>query len=242
MLALRCAELTTFLRPKRMVRWAFGTRANPRGAFLLSVVAGALGACGPDPGGRNSAIANAVIERAESTLFVDASDDTRAAIRHAPSGLVCVLPREGAFDLEVFPETAGNPGAYCATALNGVAATFVVVRFGPNTNLDGAFADALAASAGQASPRPWPGEPSAADKSSPDGLPHFRIARFEATINDAPHYLRVAMSEANGWYLQQIVSAPLDQAEAAEAQAGDAWRAALREFVAHPPPPAAPGR
>mgnify|MGYP001321869325 CR=1 FL=1 len=181
-------------------------------------------------------MAMAVIARAESSLFVDASDDTRAAIRHAPSGMICVLPRDGAFDLEVFPETAENPGAFCSTASSGIATTFVAVRFGAGATLDSAFADALAASAGQASPRPWPGEPSAADKSSPEGLPHFRIARFEVTMDAAPHYLRVAMSEVNGWYLQQIVSAPLGQAGVAEAGAGDAWRAALGEFTPAPPP------
>ena len=241
-LPARCAKLTSLLRLTRNVTTSFGAPANVRSLLLLSAVASTLGACGPDPGARNSAMALAVIERAESHLFVDASDETRAAIRHAPSGMVCVLPRDGAFDLEVFPETAGNPGAYCSTASDGVAATFVAVRFGAGTTLDRAFADALAASVGQASPQHWSGEPSVADKSSPDGLPHFRIARFEATVNEAPHYLRVAMSEANGWYLQQIVSAPLDKAGEAEAQAGEAWRAALREFIPPAPPLVTPSQ
>jgi hypothetical protein len=151
--------------------------------------------------------------------------------------MLCVLPRDGAFDLEAFPASAANPGAHCSMVDDGVATSFVAVRFADGTNLDGAFAESLAASAGQASPRAWAGEPSAADKSSPEGLPHFRIARFEVVIDGAPSFLRVAMSEARGWYLQQIVSAPLDRAEAAEAAAGETWRRELRAFVAGPSSP-----
>jgi hypothetical protein len=65
---------------------------------------------------------------------------------------------------------------------------------------------------------------------SPEGLPHFRIARFEAQIDGQPSYLRVAMSEARGWYLQQIVSGPLAQAAEVEARAGQDWRRLLRDF------------
>jgi hypothetical protein len=44
-------------------------------------------------------------------------------------------------------------------------------------------------------------------------------------------YLRVAVSEARGWYVQQIVSAPLGQADIAEADAGLEWRQVLKDFV-----------
>lgn len=178
-------------------------------------------------------MARAVLERAgDAELYADASDGARAAIRHVPSGMVCELPEDGAFDLEAFPESAANAGAYCSTAVDEVATMLVAVRFGESTTLDAAFAEALASSAAQASPRPWPGAPSDADRAPPQGLPHFRIARFEATIDGTPHYLRVAMSEAGGWYLQQIVSAPLERAEAVEAAAGVQWRALLRDFAA----------
>jgi hypothetical protein len=39
------------------------------------------------------------------------------------------------------------------------------------------------------------------------------------------------MGEADGWYIQQIVSAPLGQAELAEAQSGESWRRGLRAFA-----------
>ncbi len=208
--------------------------ANWRRSLQLLAVVSLIG-CGPDPAADNHAKAIAVLERAgEGAPFADASTAERAAIRHEPSGMVCVLPRDGPFDLAAFPATAANPGAYCSTVTGGVAAAVVAVRF-VATNLDRAFAEALAESAGRASPQPWTGEPSDADKSSPEGLPHFRIARFEATIDGSPHYLRVAMSETRGWYLQQIVSAPLDRGEAAEAEAGTAWRGLLAEFAAQPP-------
>lgn len=207
-----------------------------RRTLLILAIAGVAGACGQQSRTENRAMAMAVLERAGGGgLFVDASNEARAAIRHVASGMVCVLPRDGAFNLEAFPASAANPGAYCSTASDGVAVTVVAVQFGAATTLDRAFAEALATSAGRASPRPWAGEPSAADKSSPDGLPYFRIARFEANVDGTPHYLRVAMSEARGWYLQQIVSAPLAQADAVEADAGVAWRGLLREFVAAGP-------
>lgn len=190
-----------------------------------------LSACGQSALARNHTMAAAVLQRAGGGgIFADASDETRAAIRHAPSGMICELPSDGAFDMEAFPPSAANPGAYCSSVINGVATTLVAVHFDAGTTLDAAFSEALAASAGQAAPRSWPGEPSAADKAPPEGLPHFRIARFEAQIDGEARYLRVAMSEARGWYLQQIVSAPLAQAEAVEAQAGRDWRRLLPAF------------
>lgn len=204
-------------------------------AFGLVALTLAASACGANPLAEHRATAAAVLERAGGgDIFVDASTADFAAIRHAPSGMLCVLPSDGAFDLQAFPASAANPGASCSAANGGVATLFVAVRFEAVTSLDRAFAEALAATAGQASPIVWTGEPSAADTSSPEGLPHFRIARFEVAVDGAPGYLRVAMSEARGWYLQQIVSAPLERAEAAEAAAGEAWRQELRAFVEAP--------
>jgi hypothetical protein len=204
--------------------------ASLRAATLLLALL-SVASCGNGPAAENHAKARAVLEQAgEGAPFADASDGARAAIRHVPSSMVCVLPNEGPFDMAAFPPEAANQGAYCSTVIGAVATANVVVKFSAPTNLDRAFAEALAESAARASPRAWPGEPSAADKSSPQGLPHFRIGRFEATIDGAPHYLRVAMSEAGGWYLQQIVTAPLAEAEAAEANAGLAWRVLLAEF------------
>ncbi len=195
-----------------------------------------LACCGAGPEAeKNRAKAQAVLQQAgEGSPFADASDAQRAAVKHIPSGLICVLPENGPFDMAAFPPEAPNQGAYCSTVIEGVATANVVVRFAAPTNLDHAFSEALSQTAARAGAQPWPGEPSAADKSSPEGLPHFRIGRFEAAIDGSPHYLRVAMSEAGGWYLQQIVSAPLAQAEAVEAHAGIAWRAQLAEFEPEP--------
>jgi hypothetical protein len=110
----------------------------------------------------------------------------------------------------------------------------MAVQFGDGVTLDLAFADALAATAGQASPRHWNGQGSALDSVPPAGAPHFRVARFEATIDGEPRYLRVAMSEARGWYLEQISSGPLSQANEIETRAGAEWRDLLTNF-AHPP-------
>ena len=205
------------------------------GVCLALVMLGT--ACAPSARAQNHAMAQAVLQKAgDGSLVVDASTDDVAAIRHIPSGMVCDLPADGAFDFESFPQDADNHGAYCAAASNGAAATMLAVRFSTPTTLDRAFADGLAASVGAAAPRPWSGQPSDADKASPEGLPHFRIARFEATVHDEPSYLRVSMAEVGGWYLQQIVSAPIAKAAAAEAEAGKSWRRAMREFAANTSP------
>jgi hypothetical protein len=74
----------------------------------------------------------AILERAgEAGAFVDASTATRTAIRHAPSGLVCTLAHDGAFDLEAFPSGSGNPGASCSHAVNGKHAVRTAVSLTP---------------------------------------------------------------------------------------------------------------
>lgn len=189
-----------------------------------------LAACGQSPLARNRAVADEVLRQSGAPDFENASAADRAAVRHLPSGLTCRLPRDGAFDMGVFPASARNAGAHCSTADGQTAASFIVTRFGTSLSLDGAFAQALESTAGQAQATPWDGQPSAADRAPPEGLPHFRIARFRAMINGAPAYLRVAVAEREGWFLQQIVTAPFEQAEAVEANAGEAWRVALDEF------------
>lgn len=207
------------------------TQKTIRAACLIAVSL-ALGSCGGDVRTQHATMARAVLERAGGDgVFADASNVERAAIRHVPSGMVCPLPSDGAFDLEAFPPSAANQGAYCSSASGGVATTFVAVHFGANVTLDQAFSEAVSTSVGSASPVAWEGQPSAADRASPEGMPHFRIARFQATIDGAPHYLRVSMTEADGWFLQQIVSAPLGEAVGAESAAGQAWRAAMGEFA-----------
>lgn len=203
-------------------------------AVVLILVLG-LSACGKNPGASHHAMVDAILERVgESGAFVDASTADRAAIRHTPSGLVCTLASDGAFDLEAFPSNAGNPGASCSHASDDVATTLVAVRFGPETNLDAVFTESVAFSAGQQPAQTWSGAPSAADLASPEGLPHFRIARLSVSMDEEQRYVRVAVSEARGWYVQQIVSAPMAQAAKAETEAGLEWRQVLKNFVDAP--------
>lgn len=199
---------------------------------LSAAVLLALGACGQSALRRHQTTAAQVLQRTGVPDFVDASTEERAAIVHAPSGLVCILPRDGDFNVSVFPASAVNRGAQCSTANGATATVFVVVRFAADTSIDQVFAEALSSTAGQAEGQPWAGRPSASDLASPEGLPHFRIARFELRIGDAPSYLRVAVGEARGWYLQQVVTAPLAEAETVEAEAGIVWREALAAFGA----------
>lgn len=204
------------------------------GGYLLAAAL-TLGGCGEKVTREHHAMARAVIERGGGgQLFTDVSTREHAAVRHAPSGLECEIPRTGEFSVEVFPASAAHVGVYCASAVEGVATSYVAVYYGPSVDIDTAFSQALAASAGQASPQAWQGEPSTADRAPPEGLPHFRIARFSANVNGEPAYLRVAMSEAQGWFLQQIVSGPIANAAAIESGAGEGWRRTLRAFAAGP--------
>lgn len=216
-----------------MANGAEDMMARPRVCHAaLLILALGLSGCGKGAGAKPHPMVSAILERAgETGAFVDASTETRTAIRHAPSGLVCTLAHDGAFDLEAFPSDSGNPGASCSHAVNNVATTLVAVRFGPEANIDTVFSESVAFSTGQQPAQKWSGAPSAADLASPEGLPHFRIARLQIRMAEEQRYLRVAVSEARGWYVQQIVSAPLGQAEKAEADAGAEWRQVLKDFV-----------
>lgn len=202
---------------------------------MLAGVAAAA-SCGADTRAQNRTRAQAVIEQAGGgAVFADTSTAAYASVLHKLSGLECVVPRDGEFSLEEFPRTAAHPGITCSRAESNVATMLLVVYYGEGVPIDTAFGQALQASAGQASSEPWTGEPSAADRASPEGLPHFRIARFSANVGGQPSYLRVAMAETQGWFLQQVTSGPIADADAVEAAAGEDWRRALRAFAASHP-------
>lgn len=164
--------------------------------------------------------------------FVDASTAEFAAIRHVPSGMLCRLPESGAFEFDLFPATAVNAGAQCSSTEGETVTGWVAVNFHEPTTLDAAFASAVEQLTGSMQAQPWLGRPSEADRASPEGLPHFRIHRVRANFDGEERYLRLAMAEADGWYLQQIVSSPYASAVESEAGAGEAWRAALAGFAA----------
>jgi len=213
---------------------------RPASRFITLTIIACLGsvACAPNPLAENRTMTHEVLARGGPDLpFKDASTSARAAVRHARSGMVCVLPKSGAFNLEAFPADAGNEGAFCTSSSSGEVVTLLAVKFAQPVGLDAAFSDSLSRTLAQAAPQPWRGAPSAADVAPPaPGTPHFRIARFEGAVNGEPSYVRVAMSEANGWFIQQIVSAPVSKAPAVEAEAGKAWREILSAFAAAQPP------
>jgi hypothetical protein len=194
------------------------------------VILGAL-ACTPSPQQQNSEKAAEVLRQTGVPDFVDASTADFAALRHQPSGMVCRLPLDGVLEVNVFPASAANPGAHCAVAQGRSASTFVVVRFGAGVSLDDAFRDAAASLVAEREVALWTGRASEADRADPTGLPHFRIARYRANLNEEATYVRVAVAEARGWFLQQVVTAPLEEADIAEEAAGTAWRAALADFA-----------
>ncbi len=212
----------------------FDSERNKRRTAVALAAALALCACGPDRRAENIVRAQAVLEQAGSTLFEDASTADYGAVRHNLSGLECVAPRDGDFALDLAPPTAANPGVFCDTVVGGVATRLGAVYFGASVTLDTAFAQALADIAGQAPHEDWSGEPSSFDKAPPQGAPHFRIARYSITIDGQPTYMRVAMSEARGWFMHQLVQGPIADAEAIEAGAGEGWRRALIGFAKAP--------
>lgn len=189
-----------------------------------------MAACDQGPKARNQAIAAEVLARSGVPDFIDASTAERAAVRHTPSGLVCIMPIDGTFEMGVFPANATNAGAHCAIAQGQTASTLVAVRFSGRTNLDQVFNDAIASTVRSAEAPRWRGRASSADQSDPAGLPNHRVSRFEVTVNGVETYVRIAAGESRGWYLQQVVSAPIGDAEQAETRAGAEWRAALRAF------------
>jgi hypothetical protein len=199
---------------------------------LLVVIALALSACTKSDQTRHSEVATAILQQRGTPDFEDASTAQYAAIRHTPSGMLCVVPTDGAFEFDLFPAAAANAGAQCSSTEGEVVTGWVAVHFREPTSLDAAFASAVEQLTSSLSAQPWLGRPSAADLASPVGLPHFRIHRVRANFDGEERYLRVSMAEMDGWYLQQIVSSPYAAATASEAAAGEGWRAALRAFAA----------
>ncbi len=200
---------------------------------LLCAMALLLSACAKTDLDQHREVATRLIDQRGAPDFVDASTIEYSAIRHTPSGMVCVLPDAGAFEFDVFPASAMNAGAQCSTTTEQSLAAWIAVRFREPTTLDVVFASAVAQlnEGGGVAAQPWEGAPSEADRASPAGLPHYRIHRMRANVGGEERYLRLSMSERQGWYLQQIVSAPIGDAMAAEVQAGQSWRAVLREFA-----------
>lgn len=207
---------------------------------LFCVLALTLSSCAKSDLAKHSEVANRVLTERGTPDFEDASTEAHAAVRHTPSGMICVLPADGAFTFDLFPASAVNAGAQCSSTEGEQMNAWVAVRFREPTNLDAVVASAVAQLVDTGQAQPWEGRPSAADRSSPEGLPHFRISRFEIDLDGERRYLRLAVSEANGWYLQQIVSSPLAAAEETEAASGEEWRESLRAFVATASQSAAP--
>lgn len=201
--------------------------------ILLCAVALSLsvGACAKSDLEKHRDITNRMLTQRGAPDFVDASTPQVAAIRHTPSGMLCVLPADGAFEFDVFPSDAMNAGAQCSGTAGEVATAWVVVRFSQPTTLDAAFASGVEQLSQGLDAQPWDGQPSEADRASPEGLPHYRIHRAQAQFGEERRYMRLSMAEMDGWYLQQIVSSPIDQARDTEAQTGEVWRSGLRAFA-----------
>lgn len=202
--------------------------------LLLCVLALCVSGCAKSDLTAHREMADAMLQRRGAPDFENASTAEYAAIRHTPSGMLCVLPTDGAFEFDVFPSDSMNAGAQCSSSGGEIATGWVAVRFSQPTTLDAAFASSVAQFSQGVSVQPWEGRPSEADRASPEGLPHYRIHRVQATINGEQRFLRLAVAEMDGWYLQQIVSGPLAAAEDAEAAAGTAWRLSLRAFADAP--------
>jgi hypothetical protein len=192
-----------------------------------------LAACAPSPQQKNHDMTARIIQNAHAEhAFVDASTTELAAVRHTPSGMVCVLPARGAFNLEAFPQNAANEGGDCTISADSVATTLLAVRFATPPSLDDAFSDSVRSNASHLGGAiEWMGRQSATDALPPNGLPHFRIVRLQGDSEGQPTYLRIAMAEKGGWFVQQMVFAPLANANKAEAKAGEQWRAMISNLA-----------
>lgn len=208
--------------------------------LLFWVLVMLVAACQPSPLSKHREITGRMIAQRGVPDFVDASTEAFAALRHTPSGMLCVLPPSGAFEFDLFPSSSANAGAQCSSTEGEVASAWVVVNFREPTTLDAAFSSAVAQLTNGLDAQNWLGRPSEADRASPEGLPHYRIHRVRANFGGEERYLRISMAEMDGWYLQQIVSAPLDDAPAVEETVGAAWRSGVSAFAAARRAPAEP--
>jgi hypothetical protein len=202
-------------------------------AIVYALMAMAIvSACQPGTLTRHRGMADHMLNERGVPDFENASTAEYAAIRHAPSGMLCVMPASGVFEYDVFPADSANAGAQCSLAQGEVVTGWVAVHFSQPTNLDAAFASGVAELTNGLDAQNWLGRPSEADRASPEGLPHYRIHRVRGNFNGEERYLRISMAEMDGWYLQQITSAPLADAPEVEELTGVAWRTALRAFAA----------
>lgn len=206
--------------------------------LLLCALALVMSGCARSDIDTHRQMADAMLQRRGTPDFVNVSTGEYPAIRHTPSGMLCVLPTDGAFEFDVFPTASMNAGAQCSSTSGEIVTGWVVVRFAQPTTLDAAFSTGVARLTQGVDTQPWEGRPSEADRAPPEGLPHYRIHRLQASINGERRYLRLSIAEMDGWYLQQIVSGPIASAEETEAAAGQSWRLGLREFAAAPHQPA----
>ncbi|MGE0741127.1 MAG: hypothetical protein AB7O98_07270 [Hyphomonadaceae bacterium] len=191
-------------------------------ALFLAALLLAYGCSGS--AAEHSTAARGLIEQSGvGEAFEDASTAQFAAVRHKSSGLVCRLPAEGAFHIEVFPPNVANEGAACSHASGSVAETLLAVRFSRAVTFERAFTEAVAMSAPQ-SARRWREAPVENNATTRDE----RVSRLQGEMNGQPYFARVAMRQGeDGWLLQQIVLAPLELASEADSTADERWREAV---------------
>lgn len=194
--------------------------------YILLAVATLVCACSGGAA-KNSAAALGVIERSHlEDSFEDASNGDRAAIRHRPSGLVCDLPEEGAFHVELFPDSAVNEGAACTHAAEGVVETLMALRFSRPVTFERAFTEAVTMSAPLQNARRWRGAPIGGQ---PIGVSE-RVERIQGDLNGQQYFVRIAMKEVrDGWLLQQIVLSPLELADQVDSASDERWRALIAD-------------
>jgi hypothetical protein len=212
-----------------LTRWRVGEEKAVRLLLITMIVI--LSACQQGELAKHRQATERLLTQRGAPDFADASTAEFAAIRHTPSGMICVLPVSGVFEFDVFPASVPNAGAQCSSTEGEVLTAWIAVDFREPTTLDAAFATAVAQITRGLTAQNWLGRPSEADLASPEGMPHFRIHRVRANFDGEERYLRLSIAEMDGWYLQQIVSAPLSDAPAAEAVAGTTWRRGLAAFA-----------
>lgn len=199
------------------------------GALALMAM---VSACQPGPLAKHREMTGRMLSERGVPDFEDASTAEHAAIRHTPSGMVCILPASALVEFDVFPGDSANAGAQCSFTEGEIVSAWVAVHFREPTTLDAAFSSGVAELTTGLDAQNWLGRPSEADRASPEGLPHYRIHRVRGNFDGEERYLRISMAEADGWYLQQIASAPLTEAPEAEEAIGRSWRAGLSAFAA----------
>ncbi|UPT61143.1 MAG: hypothetical protein M0D54_11800 [Hyphomonadaceae bacterium JAD_PAG50586_4] len=149
---------------------------------LLCAMALLLSACAKTDLDQHSEVAVRLIDQRGAPDFVDASTTEYSAIRHTPSGMICVLPDAGAFEFDVFPANAMNAGAQCSTTTEQSLSAWIAVRFREPTTLDVAFASAVAQLNGEAASRHSLGR---ARRATPIAL-HPKACRTIESIACAP--------------------------------------------------------